>query len=82
MQPAIIVNGLGKVFRKPGADRPVTWQELVLKAGRGLSKPEQFWGLRELSFTVAPGRMFGIIGRNGAGKSTLLRLLGGLFRAD
>ena len=82
MQPAIIVTGLGKMFQKHGADRPATWQELLLKAGRGLTTPERFWGLRDLSFTVAAGRMFGIIGRNGAGKSTLLRLLGGLFRAD
>ena len=68
MQPAIVVTGLGKVFQKYGADRPFTWQELVLKAGRGLTRPERFWGLRDLTFTVAPGRMFGIIGRNGAGK--------------
>ncbi len=82
MKPAIVVTGLGKVFQKYGADRPFTWQELVLKAGRGLTQPERFWGLRDLTFTVARGRMFGIIGRNGAGKSTLLRLMGGLFRAD
>ena len=82
MQPAIVVTALGKVFRPPGTDRPTTWQELLLKAARGYARPEPFWGLRGLSFTVARGRMFGIIGRNGAGKSTLLRLLGGLFRAD
>jgi lipopolysaccharide transport system ATP-binding protein len=82
MQPAIVATGLGKIFRKHGADRAATWQELVVKAGRGVTRPERFWGLRDLSFTIARGRMFGIIGRNGAGKSTLLRLLGGLFRAD
>jgi lipopolysaccharide transport system ATP-binding protein len=82
MQPAIMATGLGKTFRKHGANRPATWQELVLQAGRGVKRPERFWGLRDLTFTVARGRMFGIIGRNGAGKSTLLRLLGGLFRPD
>lgn len=82
MQPAIVATGLGKTFRKHGANRATTWQELVLTAGRGITRPERFWGLRDLSFTVTHGRMFGIIGRNGAGKSTLLRLLGGLFRAD
>jgi len=33
--------------------------------------------LRDVSATLAPGEVLGVIGRNGVGKSTLLRLLGG-----
>lgn len=50
---------------------------------RGIGK--QFFGipvLKEIGFTVAPGRILGLVGENGAGKSTLMNILGGNLVPD
>jgi lipopolysaccharide transport system ATP-binding protein len=82
MNDAIVVENLGKRFRRYHADRPSTIHELLMRGFGKLAPSESFWGLREVSFRIAPGRMVAILGRNGAGKSTLLRLIGGVGRID
>src|SRR5438552_3719664 len=79
--PMIEVKGLSKRYRLGtfGArslrdEAEAVWNRLRGKAARAES-PADFWALQDVSFSVEPGEVIGIIGRNGAGKSTLLKIL-------
>jgi homopolymeric O-antigen transport system ATP-binding protein len=82
MDDSVVVKGLSKQFYLYHADRPWTLHETLVKGLGRLRPAERFWALRDVSFSVAPGRMLGIVGANGSGKSTLLRLIGGIGRPD
>lgn len=43
-------------------------------------KAEEFWALRDASFSIARGSTFGLLGQNGSGKSTTLKVLAGIYR--
>src|SRR5215510_9213790 len=82
MDHPIVVQGLGKQFRHYHPGRPRTLQEVLLHGVWHWRATEGFWALRDVSFSIAPGHMVGVVGANGAGKSTLLRLMGGVGGPD
>jgi ABC-type polysaccharide/polyol phosphate transport system ATPase subunit len=77
---AIEVRDLEKSFRVP-THRVDTLKERALHPLRRIEY-RQLHALRGISFNVAGGEFFGIVGRNGSGKTTLLKLLASIYRAD
>lgn len=51
-------------------------------AVRGLTKRYPAFVLEDVSFTLRPGRIMGLIGKNGAGKSTTLKAILRLVAPD
>ena len=68
--PPLAVRGITKTFT-PGFRKP--WSSAPRRRVRAV---------QDVSFDVAHGEIFGLIGANGSGKSTLIRILSSLVLAD
>ncbi len=80
---AIEVRDVRKVYQRFGRRKQFSTFKSALLSGQVLRdlKPEDaFEALKGVSFDVAAGRTFGIVGRNGSGKSTMLKLIAGIGR--
>lgn len=75
---AIEVESLSKRF-VVNPHRRTSLKERVVK-GRSHNVRQEFWALREVSFSVSRGVTLGLVGANGSGKSTALKVLAGIYR--
>ena len=55
-------------------------KETVIALMQGRLKYKEFWALKDVSFSVQKGEVFGIVGHNGAGKSTMLKIISGIMK--
>jgi ABC-2 type transport system ATP-binding protein len=78
---ALKVKHVGIKFNLRG-DKADSLKEYIIDLLlRKKTEPEQeFWGLKDINFTLRKGDRVGILGLNGAGKSTLLKVIAGVYR--
>lgn len=79
IESAVRVQKLGKKFRI-FSERNQSLKSALMR-GR-ISKYEEFWALRNITFEVPKGSTFGLVGGNGSGKSTLLKTLAKIYWPD
>src|SRR5439155_12559970 len=82
-QAAIELVNVSKVYRRYSGRHFATLKSALLQRSilHDLQPDETFPALKNVSFAVAEGSTFGVIGRNGSGKSTALKLVAGITKA-
>lgn len=80
-EPVIKIENTSLRYYVP-RERINSFKEYAIRRVQGKIVNEEFWALKNVSFTVFKGEVFGIIGENGAGKSTLLKMVARVLRPN
>ncbi len=77
--PAIVVDHVDMNFRL-NKNKTTSLKEWTITLLQKKLTYEDFFALKDVSFTVPRGEVLGLIGTNGSGKSTLLKVISGIYK--
>ncbi len=77
--PAIVVEHVDMNFRL-NKNKTTSLKEWTITLLQKNLTYEDFFALKDVSFTVPKGQVLGLIGTNGSGKSTLLKVISGIYK--
>lgn len=78
-EPAIVVDSVSKMYRLYH-ERNQSLKAAVMRGTR--ARYDDFWAVKDVSFSVPEGSTFALIGENGSGKSTLLKCMARILVPD
>ena len=75
----IEVNDVSMQFRMY-KEKVDSIKEYAIKKIKKQLEYDNFWALKDVSFSVKKGEAFALVGRNGSGKSTMLKVIAGVLK--
>jgi ABC-2 type transport system ATP-binding protein/lipopolysaccharide transport system ATP-binding protein len=78
-EPVIELTGVSVRYRLP-KEKITSLKEFAIRTAQRRISYHDFWALEDVTMSVYPGEVVGIIGANGAGKSTLLKTVARVLR--
>lgn len=70
----LILDNVSVRYRKQNSRSTA---DIIKRLFKKSERSNEFWALRNISFSLEKGEMLGVIGKNGAGKSTMMKAISG-----